>query len=227
MQLSKNIFDEGIDIIETVVGKKYTPKQKDYYYKILSDLNDIDYQNGIIALLKEREYSNLPMPAVIRNYSELNKNEKNTVYKAETIRKIRLGIQKSNVGVVFDDPLIHILLNRIYGYNALQILGKKESKELDFYFNSKEFENIFNHTVNNKYLENFPLILGDEESPYICIIGKKENVGKWLDNYAKKKLGLSINELTLTLNSKNEDNKSSLKNNKNNDLFRIKERLKI
>lgn len=191
-------FSQGIYFIETVTGKKFTEDQINIYKKLLSDIPDDNFTTGINNMLRERVFSNLPMPAEIRQYCLGLKEDELQV----KINLARTHIQKalSEVGtyndVVFDDPVIHLCINAIGGWISL---GTKPLKEFEDWL-KWELPKLYKGFSGRKN-HNIPLVLegkAGKDFKTLAYIGNKEKALKWTNAYTRhieKKENQAINTL--------------------------------
>ena len=106
--MREEIFWEGIGMIEIVTNKQFTDNQAKAYKLLLDDIPEDKFVNGINVMLRERVFSNLPMPADIRKYCLETREEDLEIRIFQARNKILKAI--SSVGtyttVAFDDPII-------------------------------------------------------------------------------------------------------------------------
>lgn len=183
IKLNYKTFEEGIRNIELIVPKKYSNQQKELYYKLIgSELNDEEYLNTIYNLLKTHKFSTLPTPADILETSKLiieNKKEK-IYYEIKNI--IRKMTRNSNIGYRCQNPLIHIVVDKLGG---IEKLASMESKEVDYLLN-KELRKMIDIYSDGKE-SNINLILANKNSEFIIDIGEKKGIEYWQRKYLDKK----------------------------------------
>lgn len=191
-------FSQGVYFIETVTGKEFTDEQLEIYRKLLDDISDDNFITGINNMLRERVFSNLPMPAEIRQYCLGLKEDELQV----KINLARTHIQKalSEVGtyndVVFDDPVIHLCINAIGGWISL---GTKPLKEFEDWL-KWELPKLYKGFSGRKN-HNIPLVLegkAGKDFKTLTYIGNKEKALKWTSAYTRhieKKENQAINML--------------------------------
>ena len=191
-------FSQGVYFIETVTGKDFTDEQLEIYRKLLDDISDDNFITGINNMLRERVFSNLPMPAEIRQYCLGLKEDELQV----KINLARTNIQKalSEVGtyndVVFDDPVIHLCINAIGGWISL---GTKPLKEFEDWL-KWELPKLYKGFSGRKN-HNIPLVLegkAGKDFKTLTYIGNKEKALKWTSAYTRhieKKENQAINTL--------------------------------
>lgn len=181
--MKETTFSKGIYLIETVTGKEYTAEQLNIYKTLLNDISDDNFITGINNMLRERVFSNLPMPAEIRQYCLGLKEDELQV----KINLARTHIQKalSEVGtyndVVFDDPIIHLCINAIGGWI---VLGTKPLKEFDDWL-KWELPKLYKGFSSRKNYD-IPLILEGKagaDFKSVSYIGDKLKALKWTKAY--------------------------------------------
>lgn len=181
--MTDKVFLEGINIIENICGKTFTPKQADYYRIILDDIPDNKFVAGITDMLKRRVFSNLPMPAEIREYCLGLKEDDMQIKISEAKNKIETAI--GSVGtyrtVAFDDPVIHLVINAYGGWIKLGMCPIDDFKNwLKF-----EFPKLYKSFSSRKN-SFIPMFLeGKGEDKTITYIGDKEKALKWTNAYTK------------------------------------------
>lgn len=128
--MREEIFWEGIGMIEIVTNKQFTDNQAKAYKLLLDDIPEDKFVNGINIMLRERVFSNLPMPADIRKYCLETREEDLEIRIFQARNKILKAI--SSVGtyttVAFDDPIIHLIIRDFGGWIKL---GMKDMEELE------------------------------------------------------------------------------------------------
>lgn len=115
--MEEKIFRQGIYLIETITGKAFNKSQVEIYRSLLEDIPENKFILGINNMLRERVFSNLPMPAEIREYS-LGLKEDEMMVKVNKARLLlEKGISKAGIynDVVFEDPIIHLCIDSVGG----------------------------------------------------------------------------------------------------------------
>lgn len=119
--MQDKIFIQGISLIETAIQKNFSEEQIRLYRMLLDDVDEKQFINGIMRLLKERVYTNIPAPAEIREYC-LELKEIDFDFKiAEARNKIKNAISScgSYRNVCFDDPIIHAIIKSFGGWTKI------------------------------------------------------------------------------------------------------------
>ncbi len=177
-------FTEGIVLIETVTGKGFSEPQLQIYKSLLSDIPDSLFISGINKMLRERVFSNLPMPAEIREFC-LGSIEDNIEFRiVNAVANIRKAVTKCGGyrTIAFDDPIIHRII-RDYGawYDFCTITTEELENFLKF-----EVPKAYRIYAKNK-VSNIPLFLtGRFKDEKITYIGDEEQAKKWQIAYCEK-----------------------------------------
>ena len=128
--MEEKVFRQGIYLIETITGKAFGKNQVEIYRTLLEDIPESKFITGINNMLRERVFSNLPMPAEIREYSLGLKEDEMMVRINRAKLLLNKGISKAGIynDVVFEDPVIHLCIDSIGGWINF---CKKSSKEVE------------------------------------------------------------------------------------------------
>ena len=182
--MREEIFWEGIGMIEIVTNKQFTDNQAKAYKLLLDDIPEDKFVNGINIMLRERVFSNLPMPADIRKYCLETREEDLEIRVFQARNKILKAI--SSVGtyttVAFDDPIIHLIIRDFGGWIKL---GMKDMEELENLL-KWEFPKLYKAYAGRKN-NDIPLMLeGRSDDKTVKYIGDKERALKWITVYQAK-----------------------------------------
>ncbi|MDY3058879.1 MAG: DUF6475 domain-containing protein [Fusobacterium sp.] len=182
--MREEIFWEGIGMIEIVTNKQFTDNQAKAYKLLLDDIPEDKFVNGINIMLRERVFSNLPMPADIRKYCLETREEDLEIRVFQARNKILKAI--SSVGtyttVAFDDPIIHLIIRDFGGWIKL---GMKDMEELENLL-KWEFPKLYKAYAGRKNID-IPLMLeGRSDDKTVKYIGDKERALKWITVYQAK-----------------------------------------
>lgn len=189
-KLSKKTFLEGIEAIEETMLKKFNNKQKEIYYKLLSDYEDEKFLKGIYEYLKNNTYPILPVPGEIRKYIENSKVDKIEILTNEIYYQIRKMTKDTTRGYVTDIPLTHLIIKKLGG---LYRLGTMDSEELERLLNSRLRKMV--EVYRNWERESIPLVIGDPNTNYITKIGNSEKIEYWTNKYKAKMLESNRKEI--------------------------------
>lgn len=177
-------FTEGIVLLETVTGKAFSEPQLKIYKSLLNDIPDNLFIQGINKMLRERVFSNLPMPAEIREFC-LGNIEDNIEFRiVNAVANIRKAVTKHGgyKTIAFDDPIIHRII-RDFGtwYDFCTITTEELENFLKF-----EVPKAYRIYAKNK-ISNIPLFLtGRFKENEITYIGDEEQTKKWQTAYCEK-----------------------------------------
>lgn len=182
--MREDIFWEGIKTIEAVLGKEFTDDQSRIYSMLLNDIPEENFINGINTMLRERVYSNLPMPADIRKYCLETREEDLDIRVAAARNKIKKAMNSigTYVTVAFDDPIIHLVIRDFGGWIKLGMTDMEE------------FENLLKWDLSRLYKAyatrknaDIPLMLeGKADDKTVKYIGNEEKAKRWILSYIQK-----------------------------------------
>ncbi len=185
--MEEKVFRQGIYLIETITGKAFGKNQVEIYRTLLEDIPESKFITGINNMLRERVFSNLPMPAEIREYSLGLKEDEMMVRINRAKLLLNKGISKAGIynDVVFEDPVIHLCIDSIGGWINF---CKKSSKEVEDWL-KWDFPKLY-RSFSTRKQTTLSLVLegkGDKDLKEICYIGDKEKYLKWSSIYIDHK----------------------------------------
>ena len=185
--MEEKVFRQGIYLIETITGKAFGKNQVEIYRTLLEDIPENKFITGINNMLRERVFSNLPMPAEIREYSLGLKEDEMMVRINRAKLLLNKGISKAGIynDVVFEDPIIHLCIDSIGGWINF---CKKSSKEVEDWL-KWDFPKLY-RSFSTRKQTTLSLVLegkGDKDLKEICYIGDKEKYLKWSSIYIEHK----------------------------------------
>ena len=185
--MEEKVFRQGIYLIETITGKAFGKNQVEIYRTLLEDIPESKFITGINNMLRERVFSNLPMPAEIREYSLGLKEDEIMVRINRAKLLLNKGISKAGIynDVVFEDPVIHLCIDSIGGWINF---CKKSSKEVEDWL-KWDFPKLY-RSFSTRKQTTLSLILegkGDKDLKEVCYIGDKEKYLKWSSIYIDHK----------------------------------------
>ena len=189
--MEEKVFRQGIYLIETITGKAFGKNQVEIYRTLLEDIPENKFITGINNMLRERVFSNLPMPAEIREYSLGLKEDEMMVRINRAKLLLNKGISKAGIynDVVFEDPVIHLCIDSIGGWINF---CKKSSKEVEDWL-KWDFPKLY-RSFSTRKQTTLSLVLegkGDKDLKEVCYIGDKEKYLKW------SSISVSYTHLTL------------------------------
>ena len=185
--MEEKVFRQGIYLIETITGKAFGKNQVEIYRTLLEDIPESKFITGINNMLRERVFSNLPMPAEIREYSLGLKEDEMMVRINRAKLLLNKGISKAGIynDVVFEDPVIHLCIDSIGGWINF---CKKSSKEVEDWL-KWDFPKLY-RSFSTRKQTTLSLVLegkGDKDLKEVCYIGNKEKYLKWSSVYIEHK----------------------------------------
>ena len=185
--MEEKVFRHGIYLIETITGKAFGKNQVEIYRTLLEDIPESKFITGINNMLRERVFSNLPMPAEIREYSLGLKEDEMMVRINRAKLLLNKGISKAGIynDVVFEDPVIHLCIDSIGGWINF---CKKSSKEVEDWL-KWDFPKLY-RSFSTRKQTTLSLVLegkGDKDLKEVCYIGDKEKYLKWSSIYIEHK----------------------------------------
>lgn len=195
--MEEKVFRQGIYLIETITGKAFSKNQVEIYRTLLEDIPESKFITGINNMLRERVFSNLPMPAEIREYSLGLKEDEMMVRINRAKLLLNKGISKAGIynDVVFEDPVIHLCIDSIGGWINF---CKKSSKEVEDWL-KWDFPKLYKSFSTRKQTT-LSLVLegkGDKDLKEVCYIGDKEKYLKWSSIYIEHKSKENSKQLEL------------------------------
>lgn len=181
--MEEKVFRQGIYLIETITGKAFGKNQVEIYRTLLEDIPENKFITGINNMLRERVFSNLPMPAEIREYSLGLKEDEMMVRINRAKLLLNKGISKAGIynDVVFEDPVIHLCIDSIGGWINF---CKKSSKEVEDWL-KWDFPKLY-RSFSTRKQSTLSLVLegkGNKDLKEVCYIGDKEKYLKWSSIY--------------------------------------------
>lgn len=182
--MREDIFWEGIKTIEAVLGKEFTDDQSRIYSILLNDIPEENFINGINTMLRERVYSNLPMPADIRKYCLETREEDLDIRVAAARNKIKKAMNSigTYVTVAFDDPIIHLVIRDFGGWIKLGMTDMEEFENLLKW----DLPRLYKAYATRKNAD-IPLMLeGKADDKTVKYIGNEEKAKRWILSYQQK-----------------------------------------
>ena len=209
------IFMEGVALIETIhqatkgmSAVAFTEPQLKLYKMLLDDIPDELFIQGINTMLRERPYTSLPSPAEIRKFCLGTREDDLNIRISQAKNKLEIGL--SSVGtyntVVFDDPIIHLVVRDLGGWIKL---GKMDRDDFEK-FMTFEFPKLYKGYATRKNTDIPVMLTGISEDKTINYIGNKEKAKKWVLSYAEKMeslenktipncMGINVNKMILEM----------------------------
>lgn len=182
--MKDSTFNQGLYLIEIVTQKQFNEEQIKVYKMLLDDISEENFIQGINTMLRDRVYTNIPSPAEIRKFCLETREDDLNIRIAQAKNKVSNAIL--SVGtyktVVFDDPIIHLIIRDFGGWIKIGKLPIEEFEDLLKW----DFPKLYKAYASRKNSE-IPLMLtglaGKEEIAYI---GDTEKAKRWTLAYESK-----------------------------------------
>ena len=132
--MTEKCFKEGMAMLCAQVEREPSDILLKGYEIVLRDLTDEQFQGAVFKILKTKRFQKLPMPAEILEmvYGSTDDRAVLAISKIEQAWRSGIGSYDS---VVFDDPLIHLIINQAGGWEKVCSVPEDEWK-----FMRKDFE---------------------------------------------------------------------------------------
>ncbi len=185
--MDEKVFIQGINLIETAIQKEFSKEQIKLYKMLLNDVEDKQFVEGIVKLLKERVYTNIPAAAEIREYC-LDLKENDFQFKiAEARNSIKKAISQYGTyrNVCFDDPVIHAIIKSMGGWTKVCACDIEEFND----YLKWELPKLYKTYATRKIeIDLFLTGIGydNEKQNKIYYIGDKEKIDRWHVKYLEK-----------------------------------------
>jgi len=175
-------FAKVMVLLGEVYGKEVSELKMEAYYDALSDLTDEELVRAVRMLMRTKKISVFPLPAEIREAVEGTGREIIASLKVEEAM-FKVGGYKS---VVFDDPVIHVVIERTGGWPFYCAMEIDEWK-----FRRKDFERAYLAFAARPLPEKVPERLPGryeivneaeghrDEPPQIAYVGSKAKALEW------------------------------------------------
>lgn len=209
------IFMEGVALIETIHqatkgmnAVAFTKPQLKLYKMLLDDIPEELFIQGINTMLRERPYTSLPSPAEIRKFCLGTREEDLNIRIAQAKNKLvgALDSVGTYATVVFDDPIIHLIIRDLGGWIKL---GKMDRDDYEKFL-TFEFPKLYKGYATRKNTDIPIMLKGISEDKTINYIGNKEKAQKWVLSYTEKMeslenkntpnlMGINVNKMILEM----------------------------
>lgn len=188
--LGMDMIQEVNRVTKGVAAVEFTPEQLNIYKVLLDDIPDEKFVAGIKTMLRERPYANIPSPGDIRKYCLETREEDLDIRVAIARNKIKKAI--NSVGtyttVIFDDPIIHLVIRDFGGWIKFGMTSMEEFENLLKW----DFPKLYKAYATRKNAD-IPLMLeGKADKKVIKYIGNEEKAKRWILSYQQKVEGLEI-----------------------------------
>lgn len=140
--MDKTTFSKGMALLCEVFVKESTELFLKAYWLVLEDLTDKQFEAAVAGILKNKTFSKMPLPAEILELAHGSLEDKAlmALYKVETAIK-KYGYYTS---VVFDDPVIHMVIAALDDWQSLCLTSIDEWK-----WRKKEFISLYKTFTHN------------------------------------------------------------------------------
>lgn len=140
--MDKTTFGKGMALLCEVFGKESSELFLKAYFLVLKDLTDKQFEDAVAGILKNKTFSKMPLPAEILEFAYGSLEDKTllALYKLETAIK-KHGYYTS---VVFDDPVIHMAIQALDGWQTICVMQDDEWK-----WKKKEFMSFYKTFTHN------------------------------------------------------------------------------
>lgn len=140
--LSEKKFKEGMFLLCEQFQREASEVLLKGYWLVLKELTDGEFERAIMILLSQTKFHKLPLPAEIREAIHGNIEDKAILALNKVENAIRqIGLYRS---VVFDDPVIHMAIQALDGWQTICMMLAEEWK-----WKRKEFISFYKaFTVN-------------------------------------------------------------------------------
>ena len=159
-------------------SKDITEEKIDFYsQKLIEEFDADEIDRGIVYLIKNRKYSTFPNLAEIRE--AIIKTNKSEEFAKFIYEKVLFCIRKYGTfrKVIFEDPFINGVIEKIGGWNSIGMLSETELYE-KILFQVKDI------IISKKKLKE-PKLLEDEKKEKFGTVLIKGKTKYWVDNKEK------------------------------------------
>lgn len=159
-------------------SKDITEEKIDFYsQKLIEEFDANEIERGIVYLIKNRKYSTFPNLAEIRE--AIIKTNKSEEFAKFIYEKVLFCIRKYGTfrKVIFEDPFINGVIEKIGGWNSIGMLSETELYE-KILFQVKDI------IISKKKLKE-PKLLEDEKKEKFGTVLIKGKTKYWVDNKEK------------------------------------------
>lgn len=185
-ELDIKIFKQGMMMMCAVANREPTEILLDTYYALLKDLSEDQFQSAVTHVLSDRQYTNLPIPANIREAAIGKLDDEALIALAKLERAMPTwGAYRS---IIFDDPIIHAIVQSMGGWVKVCVMPDDEWK-----FRRIEFLKTYKAFAPNLNRLQVPFkLVGIDESdnptlpPKIAYAGSREKIDAWQGSISMK-----------------------------------------
>lgn len=215
--LNKEIFFQYIAGLQSLYDKELSEFVIGLYYEALKELTEEQFKAGVNKIIKNRVYSKFPQPGEIIQSSIGNMENNKICYAEDNLRKA-VKNYGAYYSVIFDDPVIHIMLENHFG--SWIKFCRLEAEEMESFFKF-EFEDLYKAYSSQKRMSIKTKMAGihdarnegqfDKEiARYDRYIGDKEKALEWVKVYENRVLENSANRKIIQISEAKAINKTKL-----------------
>lgn len=124
--LNRQTFNKGMAILCEIYKREVTDLLLTGYYMVLSKLEDQQFEDAIQKILETRIYTDLPTPGDI--YQAVIGNSE--IKAIQALKKLEYAVDHYGYyySMVFDDPIIHAVVDRMGGWEWMTTQTYEEWK---------------------------------------------------------------------------------------------------
>ena len=199
--LTLEVFNEGIKILEATYNKKYSNDQKNILYTLLSNYGKDFFIASIKQTIETHSYTTLPPIGEIIKNGKDQQNDLIVIRSLQIRNKIFSLIKDTTTTYILDDPITKKIVDLLGG---LKYLGQLDPKELNILLTNYLMKTI-KALGNNLDLVDFnDIILGNINNEYIKIVGDIGKITRILKQHnltEEQKNKLSFYGINLPINA--------------------------
>jgi len=158
MDLDFVVFKEGMDMLCVVANREPSDILLSTYYAVLRDLAEDQFKSAVRNLLLDRQYTNLPIPANIRE-AAIGKVDNEALIALDKLERAAF-VHGMYCTVAFDDPIIHAIVQSMGGWP--KVCGQPEG---EWKFKRMEFLKVYKAFAPNLHRLQVPAkLIGIDEA---------------------------------------------------------------
>ena len=142
--LNKKIFMECFIGMCEVYDKEFSEYSIKLYFETVKDIEDTEFKNAVIHLLRNRVFSTFPKPAEFRELVFGKKNENEKIKIQEALASFKKAIAYAG-SVKFEDKTIHKTIKLMGGWSFIL-----RTRQDNLHWKYKEFEEIYASLINDR-----------------------------------------------------------------------------
>lgn len=181
--LTSSAFQQGMMVLGAVYGAADVTKMDVYYSALKAQLDDEAFKRACSSLVVTHKRTTFPTPHDILEASGTHKDVE--LLAIEAWAKFEEGHQRyaQFCSIVFDDPLIHVVVDRLGGWGKLGLALADE-----WPFIAKDFQKIYKlYAVNPPDITSIsPVLLGPYNQKPV-MFGDAKECKRWLEEQEQAK----------------------------------------